>query len=333
MTKTQFAATLLAFICYTTLAAQQGLVGEYFNGTALADKKFTRTDAQINFNWNYVPPVKGLGSSDYSIRWTGKLKSPESGNYRFRAHVDDGIRVKVGGKMVIDAWGLNDSQPFTGTIELEAGRTYDFVVEYFNGPNEGEIQLFWQLPSEKPIFKGAFGYNDKVIDSRYFSQPTPLPAPPVAKPTPPKSQPVKTPAKPARPTRTEPARPKPAPAKTTAAAPLPADTLERYIPKNILFVKSKSEMLPSSHVELDNLAGFLLRNPKLRLTIEGHTDKVGNSAKNLQLSKDRAARVAAYMTEKGIAATRIKATGYGDTRPLVQGGDPKNRRVEFILHE
>ncbi len=328
MGKTKFAATLLAFICYATLCAQQGLVGEYFNGTELNEKKLTRTDAQINFVWNNVPPVHGLGSSDYSIRWTGKLKSPESGNYRFRAHVDDGIRVRVGGKMVINAWGLNDSQPFTGSINLEAGRTYDLVVEYFNGPNEGEIQLYWQLPSEKPVFGGAFGYNDKIIDSRHFFQPTPPPAPPV----PSKDKPIKTPAKPVRTTpRPEPAASRPAPAKTPTTASLPADTLERYIPKNILFVKSKSEMLPSSHTELDNLSGFLLRNPKLRLTIEGHTDNVGNSAKNLQLSKDRAARVAAYMTEKGIAAARITAKGYGDTRPLVQGADPKNRRVEFVV--
>jgi len=234
--------------------------------------------------------------------------------------------------MVIDAWELHDSEPFTGSIDLEAGRTYDLVVEYFNGPNEGEIQLFWQLPSQKPIFNGAFGYNDKVIESRYFFQLANPPAQPVAKPVPPKSQPVKTPV---RTPRTEPARSKPTPAKTTASAPLPADTLERYIPKNILFVKSKSEMLPSSHLELDNLAGFLLRNPKLRLSIEGHTDNVGNAAKNLELSKDRAARVAAYMTEKDIAASRITAKGYGDTRPLVREatGNALNRRVEFILQE
>lgn len=92
-------------------------------------------------------------------------------------------------------------------------------------------------------------------------------------------------------------------------------------------------MLPESTLELDRLAGFLLRHPQLRLSIAGHTDKVGDSAKNQELSELRARAVASYLVKKGVAAERIDAVGYGDSRPLVKdGNDVRNRRVEFVIH-
>jgi OOP family OmpA-OmpF porin len=61
---------------------------------------------------------------------------------------------------------------------------------------------------------------------------------------------------------------------------------------------------------------------------------VGDSGKNQELSETRARAVASYLVKKGVAAERITATGYGDTRPLVpQGNDVRNRRVEFIIRE
>jgi outer membrane protein OmpA-like peptidoglycan-associated protein len=238
--------------------------------------------------------------------------------------------VKVGSQMVINAWGMHDSEPFSGTVYLEAGRMYDLEVEYFNGLLEGEIQLYWQLPSEKPVFGGAFGYNDKIIDAKYFY-------PPGATVQTSTSQAATE--KPVAQSKPKPAVQKPAPqkpAKPVAARPavIPADTLEQYIPKNILFVQSKSMMLPESEPQLDRLAGFLLRNPTLRLSIEGHTDNHGDSAKNLTLSKERAKVVAEYLSGKGVAAQRIRSEGYGDTRPLqtIASGNLKNRRVEFKIY-
>jgi hypothetical protein len=139
---------------------------------------------------------------------------------------------------------------------LEANRQYDLQVEYFNALFEGEIQLYWQLPSEKPVFGGLLGYNDHLIDKRFFTLPT-LPAVVVTPPKPTQKPPQKK-------TAQVPPSPKKAEAKP---APVAKDTLEKYLPKNVLFVKSKSTMLPESEPELDRLAGFLLRNPKYRLSI------------------------------------------------------------------
>lgn len=319
----------LLFGLNITAQAQQGLKGEYFNGQNFEQKVMTRTDARIDFVWDEVSPAPGMDRYVYSIRWTGKILAPETGTYVFRAHVDDGIRVMVAGKSVINAWDLHDSHRFTGEIYLQAGQHYTLQVDYFNGMFEGEIQLYWQLPSEAPVFKGLLGYNDKLIDGKFFSLPgtlrpinvQPKPAIVERKPT---AQPVKKPAaKPASPIL-KPAR-------------LSKDTLEKYVPRNILFVQSKSIMLPESEPELDRLAGFLLRNPKYSLSIDGHTDRIGNAAKNLLLSEKRAQAVAAYLIRKGIAGQRITSRGYGDTRPLVRAADgiPNeiNRRVEFVIQE
>ena len=325
---TKLLAALLAATCLSApaLRAQPGLVGEYFDGKNFERKMLTRTDAQINFVWDNVPPAPGIDAHVFSVRWTGKIQTPETGTYVFRAHVDDGIRVKVNGQMVIDAWGLHDSERVMGQIKLEANRQYDLQVEYFNALFEGEIQLYWQLPSEKPVFGGLLGYNDHLIDKRFFTLPTPA-APPM-KPPPPAPQPPKKQAAPT---------PKPPQKAEAKPAPIAKDTLEKYLPKNVLFVKSKSAMLPESQPELDRLAGFLLRNPKYRLSIEGHTDRVGDSGKNLVLSEQRAQTVAAYLTQKGVVTQRITAKGFGDTRPLVRDAagqpNPQNRRVEFVIQE
>ena len=341
MTTKTWLATFAGICCCLALQAQQGLIGEYYNGENFEEKVFTRTDARIHFVWNNVAPAPGMNPQAFSARWKGRIKAPESGNYLFRAHVDDGIRVKVGNQMVINAWGMHDSEPFSGTVYMEAGRMYDLQVEYFNGLLEGEIQLYWQLPSEKPLFGGAFGYNDKPIDSKYYFKPetatatVPKPKPQVTAPkqqTPPKK--TTTPAQ-----KLAGVAQKPKPVVTTPAAPpkqepVPADTLEKYIPKNILFVQGKSIMLSESQPELDRLAGFLLRNPALKLNIEGHTDNHGDSAKNMVLSEERAKVVAEYLSGKGVAARRITSKGYGDTRPLakIATGNAKNRRVEFQVH-
>jgi outer membrane protein OmpA-like peptidoglycan-associated protein len=342
MTTKTWLASIAGICCCWALQAQQGLIGEYYNGENFEEKIFTRSDARIHFVWNNVAPAPGMDPQAFSVRWKGRIKSPESGNFRFRAHVDDGIRVKVGNQMVINAWGMHDSEPFSGTVYMEAGRMYDLQVEYFNGLLEGEIQLYWQLPSEKPIFGGALGYNDKPIDSKYYFKPetaataVPQSKPNVAAPkqqTPPKKTvtPARKPASVAQKPKPVVATPTPAPPKQT---PISADTLEKYIPKNILFVQSKSIMLSESQPELDRLAGFLLRNPALKLNIDGHTDNHGDSAKNMILSEERTKVVAEYLAAKGVAAQRITTKGYGDTRPLanIATGNAKNRRVEFQVH-
>jgi outer membrane protein OmpA-like peptidoglycan-associated protein len=83
---------------------------------------------------------------------------------------------------------------------------------------------------------------------------------------------------------------------------------------------------------IDDLLGALKANPTWHLSIEGHTDASGGAAHNLDLSKRRAASVKAALTAAGIAADRMTAAGFGQTRPVASNetaiGRAQNRRVE-----
>jgi outer membrane protein OmpA-like peptidoglycan-associated protein len=323
---------LLFFIFNIPVISAQtltGLRGEYYNGSNFQEKVVTRTDAKLNFYWQPDEPcAPGVQTGEYSVRWTGRIKAPQTGEYIFRVHVDDGVRVWIGNTLLIDRWDLHDEGYFSARITLQAAQFYNLKVEYFNGLFEGQMHLYWQLPNER----GLFNRDYRVVDPQYFFQPLPLRAlepPTMRRPATETAPSVTTPA----PTTTQPPKPVAAPRKQPA---VPKDTIEKYLPRNVLFEKSKNIILAGSLPELDRLAGFLLRNPLLRLRIEGHTDRIGDAAKNLVLSQERADKVAQYLIEKGIAASRIEARGYGDTRPLATGPAnvpmEQNRRVEFVVY-
>ncbi len=104
---------------------------------------------------------------------------------------------------------------------------------------------------------------------------------------------------------------------------------------NVLFQQGSDALLKESSAELDRLARILTANPELKIEIQGHSDAVGNDTFNLGLSQKRADAVMAYLAGKGIAAARLRAKGYGETKPIDSNDTPagrgKNRRVSFII--
>ncbi|MGV3629835.1 MAG: OmpA family protein [Bacteroidota bacterium] len=105
--------------------------------------------------------------------------------------------------------------------------------------------------------------------------------------------------------------------------------------QGVQFDNGKSTIIKKSLPILDEVAKVMLANPSYNLAINGHTDNVGDPAKNLQLSEDRAKAVKAYLMGKGVAENRLTAKGYGDTQPKASNATAKgkaaNRRVEFLI--
>jgi OOP family OmpA-OmpF porin len=102
---------------------------------------------------------------------------------------------------------------------------------------------------------------------------------------------------------------------------------------NIRFDTNKSDIKPQYQGELKKLADFLAEFPGATGVIEGHTDSVGKKAANMKLSQRRADSVRNYLVNKlGVAPDRIKAVGYGPTRPIAdnktKAGKERNRRIE-----
>lgn len=336
-----------AAILVHPLQAQQGLRGEYYNGTNFETKVTSRIDRAIDFDWPLnVSPAAGVNASFFSARWTGKLQPPKSGKYTFSARVDDGIRVWVGGKKVIDAWDLHDSESFSGSIELAANQQYDLKVEYFNDIYEGEIHLLWVMPGESNAIIDLFKSPAKPVDAKYFAQPAqskPVEKPAAPKPLPKKktasSNPAQKKARPKTEQKTQQPAEKPAsapPAATSPAVP-PAELAKKQRElelKPVYFVQSKDEILPTSKTTLDDWVAFLQQKTDAVIYVKGHTDDMGNAVKNQELSEKRAKLVAEYLVAHGLGKERIQTKGYGSTQPVfVNPATEKeralNRRVEI----
>ena len=333
--------------------AQSGLTGTYYTGTNFEHKVLTRLDPQLNFNWSEGSPAPGLPHSYYSIRWTGKLRAPATGQYTFYAKVDDGIRIWVGNQKVMDSWQLNDSQHYTGRVVLEAGKYYDLRIDYFNDMLGGRLELFWQRPDAKASITSSIGTPGEPITAEFFFQkapptaPPPKPAPvrPVVASTPPKAvpnkpvavvkpKPIPSPSVPKKATGNDTVRATYVPIQKPTAEPpvdMKPDTTFNLRQRSIQFEQSSYVLLPESSAELDQLVVVLKKHPGWRINVAGYTDNVGDPRLNLALSEYRAKIVAHYLVRQGIADDRITTAGYGSSRPFAdnatEDGRTQNRRV------
>lgn len=104
---------------------------------------------------------------------------------------------------------------------------------------------------------------------------------------------------------------------------------------NVLYSVGKADLKSESSVTLNSLVALLTANPDVKIEISGHTDNTGDSAKNLQLSEDRAHSVYDYLVDHNIAADRLSYKGYGDTKPVASNdteeGKKQNRRTEIKI--
>lgn len=113
---------------------------------------------------------------------------------------------------------------------------------------------------------------------------------------------------------------------------------ETMVLNHLIFAQGKSVIDPKSYPELDEVVQMLKENPRIEIQLEGHTDNVGNSKANMELSQDRVDAVKKYFVEKGIAKNRIQTKAFGGSQPLKNEMTPEarsqNRRVEMrILKE
>ena len=103
--------------------------------------------------------------------------------------------------------------------------------------------------------------------------------------------------------------------------------VETCIDLQVRFEFNKAEVLPEYTDHLKEVAMFLMKNPAEKMVIVGHTDSVGSAEYNQDLSQRRAESVKAYMVDEfGVSAGRLKAVGYGETRPVASNGTPEGRQ-------
>ena len=124
----------------------EGLQVEYFDNMELKGTPVVRKEEWINFEPANQAPDPFLPKSPLSIRWSGKLKPTVSGRYVFSLMSDEGTRLSIDGKMLIDAWGGHAVRTDTAVIDLVAGQTYHLRAEYWDNRDYAVCRLQWRVP-------------------------------------------------------------------------------------------------------------------------------------------------------------------------------------------
>lgn len=113
------------------------------------------------------------------------------------------------------------------------------------------------------------------------------------------------------------------------------NNLRLIMPANITFATGQSYITSGFYSTLNDIAQVLNKYEKTLLSIEGHTDSQGAAQFNQGLSEQRAGSVKGYLTNQGIIASRLKTTGYGESRAIADNnsnqGRALNRRVEIQI--
>ncbi|WP_423126977.1 glycoside hydrolase family 3 N-terminal domain-containing protein [Gaoshiqia sp. Z1-71] len=133
--------------CTTSGKTQKGLNGEYFNNVTLTGKPvFTRVDPQVQFQWTlFSPDPEKLTYDFYSVRWTGKLKAPASGNYKIGIDGNDGYRLYLNDKLLIDNWQKLSKQTILADFSFEKDKEYNIRIEYYEPVGNAFFRLIWNV--------------------------------------------------------------------------------------------------------------------------------------------------------------------------------------------
>ena len=120
-----------------------GLYGEWYNNADFTGLAFARVDPYVDNNWGTNAPDPAVDAGSYSIRWSGKLTPKFTEAYTLYTLSDDGVRLWVDGKLLIDHWSPHAGAWDQATLPLVAGQPVDLKLEYFQGGGGAQITLQW----------------------------------------------------------------------------------------------------------------------------------------------------------------------------------------------
>ncbi len=120
------------------------LKGAYYDNEELrGEPKVVRSEVQIAFNWGQNSPDPKLPRQHFSARYTGRLVPEMSGKYTVSLTSDDGVRLWLNGRLVINDWSIHPSKTDVAEIQVEAGKPIDLKLEYYQGEGEAVCELGW----------------------------------------------------------------------------------------------------------------------------------------------------------------------------------------------
>jgi hypothetical protein len=125
----------------------KGLTGEYFDNVDFTGTQMTRTDATIDYDWEFFTPGHRPGHLLGALERVG-VTPRYSETYTFYTTSDDGVRLWVDGQLIINNWTIHPPTENSGQIALTAGQQYDIRMEYFENGGGAVAKLKWSSPSQ-----------------------------------------------------------------------------------------------------------------------------------------------------------------------------------------
>ncbi|MCL7453734.1 MAG: PA14 domain-containing protein [Anaerolineae bacterium] len=175
--------------------------GSYFPVRDLSGlPRFQRNDAAIDFNWGAGSPRRDIPDDNFSVRWSRRMNFNRTGTYRFRTVSDDGVRLWVDGRLVIDAWhdGVSTNEAL---VDLAAG-PHDLRLDYYEHVGGAMIQL--AITTVTPTATPTPTSTPTPVPPTPTFTPTPVPPTPTFTPTPIPPTPIRPTLSPIPPTLTPP---------------------------------------------------------------------------------------------------------------------------------
>ncbi len=131
---------------YLTYNNAEGLKAEYFNNiTLFGNADFTRIDPEINFQWTLSSPDKTINNDFYSARWTGKIHSPLTGVFKIGLDGNDGFRLFINDKLIIDKWEKQTYSTALADFYFEKDKDYNIRIEFYEPNGNAHIKLIWNV--------------------------------------------------------------------------------------------------------------------------------------------------------------------------------------------
>ncbi|HYE05099.1 MAG TPA: RICIN domain-containing protein [Planctomycetota bacterium] len=125
-----------------------GLSASYFDAIDLSGAPITRVDHGIDFTWGGGSPDARIAADTFSARWQGEIEARFSEIYTITTVSDDGIRVWIDDRLVIDAWNDHAPRSDRGTVALRAGARVAIRVEYYENGGGAVARLLWASASQ-----------------------------------------------------------------------------------------------------------------------------------------------------------------------------------------
>ena len=126
------------------LKNEEGLSAAYFNNIDLSgNPAVEKTVKQVDFLWTLSSPDKAIKNDFYSARWEGKIHSPATGDFKIGLEGNDGFRLYINNKLLIDNWRKQTYSTMLADFHFEKNKEYNIKIEFFEPVGNAKIKLIW----------------------------------------------------------------------------------------------------------------------------------------------------------------------------------------------